>query len=1090
MDNMPKYKDVISLIPYSLPQFLDFEVPFSVVRKVSLTVMEELESGGTSSDGESLIKNVHLHELEQNEDGEFVLPNSKQSIDESEYCTLTSDKHIDPWLDQWIPIPFFRHTDDRHPDGDPVYQFGPSNWARAYLTRTHNEIDTETSNWRLVLAFDMQVDPSDEHHISLTIQDVSDSAICSLAYKKRDNAQFLMESWVSEWLKSTWATYFEDKEHVRQSMPRRAVEDPETDSGELHLGHLASYLVYLKLLKKIIGDKYVRIVKLEENSDDNSVINVDLVLDIGNSRSTGILVEHLPDDSCESTLLNSYRLKLRDMTRPHLEYSEPFETRVEFSKTDMGLSEYSDRSERENAFSWASPVRTGPEAIRLSGLSANAEGASGMSSPKRYLWDLEERELWFFNKSQSRETEELVSSLSLCRYVNNCGIPLMNLKEIKAAYEPLEEGTTRPPLSSIAIDLQNIFGKEIKDQLARFAMQPRFARSSLMMFLFMELIQQALITINSPAMRDSRGFPDRPRRLQSLIFTVPPGMPTVEKTIYSTWGKAAVEVMWNVLGWKKFYRDFGLKLKKKDVPKPINDFRANPKVQCLWDEATCTQLVYVYNEIKHNYVYDAHLFFEVMGKNRVVPKDGGKPDQFEEKPSLRVATIDIGGGTTDISITTFVLANEVSSTNRIWPKQEITDGFHVGGDDVLRNIVTSIVLKGIAQNLSQKDVPIRNAEEALRHMFGQKSIDVRVQNLRVQFVRQIAMPAAYAILSLYEERSLHDVSGEFSFALRSLYIGDDGPCPCQRVEKPSQEVLDFFSNEIERRFGINMDLMEVEFSIPCSDVDKAITSVINPALNSMGELVHAYDCDVLLLTGRPSCWNAVVRQIFSMMAIAPDRVVPMRHYRVGNWYRFADENGTITDPKTTVVMGAVLCQLAENTLEGFVFNSSRLKLKDTARFIGELNNQGILTDDKVWFDLSNQNNSKKAQQDGLDWTVEFSAPMSIGFRQLGADRWTATKCWFMDFANDDARQRSVGKTPYKVRVEFKIPDPSEEIIDEKVIFREKLNQPTINYIDFPDSVKERDGESVVTGRPLKIKLSTLSKVDERGCWMDTGVLYN
>ena len=38
-------------------------------------------------------------------------------------------------------------------------------------------------------------------------------------------------------------------------------------------------------------------------------------------------------------------------------------------------------------------------------------------------------------------------------------------------------------LSSISLDLQNIIGKEIKNQNTRFAIQPRFSRSSLMMFL-------------------------------------------------------------------------------------------------------------------------------------------------------------------------------------------------------------------------------------------------------------------------------------------------------------------------------------------------------------------------------------------------------------------------------------------------------------------------------------------------------------------------------------------------------------------------------------------------------------------------------
>ena len=824
---------------------------------------------------------------------------------------------------------------------------------------------------------------------------------------------------------------------------------------------------------------------------DGHFINVDLVLDIGNSRSTGIIVEHLPDDNTESALLDSYRLQLRDMTKPYVMYSEPFETRVEFSKTELGLSEYSDRSERENAFSFASPVRTGPEATRLAGLAVNAEGASGMSSPKRYLWDLERRDLWFFNKSLTNDNEELVSSLALCRYVNNTGIPISSIKEIKKYFEPVEEGQTRPKLSPIASNLHNIFGKEIRDEPSRFAMEPRFARSSMMMFLFMELIQQALITVNSPAVRDTRSYPDRPRRLSNIIFTVPPGMPNVEKCIYNTWGRASVEVMWDVLGWKNFYQDYSRKVKKGESRRPINDFRCNPDVKCEWDEATCSQLVYIYNEIKHNFAYDAHLFFESMGKKRKnLPDEILKEVEDKDPYSLRVATIDIGGGTTDISVTTFVLANSTSSTNRIIPRQEITDGFSVGGDNVVQNIVTQLVLKSIAESILKDKTNISNRSDVFRSLFGQKSIDMRVQNMKVQFIRQVAMPIAYAVLAAYEKKDLHDDSGEFSIAIKSLFKPKDASYAEARElkknqkafnEYPNDDVLDFFKNEVRDRFDLDVDVLDLTISVSYNDIDKVISSVLGSTLDSMGELVYAYDCDALILTGRPSCWNAIIRQIYEMMAINPNRVIPMRRYKVGSWYRFSDNDGNIEDPKTTVVMGAVLCQLAENCLEGFVFNSSRLKLKDTARFIGELDNQGILSKDKVWF--INNNNVEIPPK-----IVEFSAPISIGFRQLEADRWTTTKCWYMDFATEEDRQKSVGKTPYKVRVVFKVPDPNDRDL-EKSMFKDKLYQPSIDYGE-EVSVFERDGESPVSGKPIKIKLSTLSKIEEKGCWMDTGVLYN
>ena len=40
MQQMPEYKDTVSLIPYGLPQFLDFEVPPERTRKIRKTFVE------------------------------------------------------------------------------------------------------------------------------------------------------------------------------------------------------------------------------------------------------------------------------------------------------------------------------------------------------------------------------------------------------------------------------------------------------------------------------------------------------------------------------------------------------------------------------------------------------------------------------------------------------------------------------------------------------------------------------------------------------------------------------------------------------------------------------------------------------------------------------------------------------------------------------------------------------------------------------------------------------------------------------------------------------------------------------------------
>lgn len=65
-----------------------------------------------------------------------------------------------------------------------------------------------------------------------------------------------------------------------------------------------------------------------------------------------------------------------------------------------------------------------------------------------------------------------------------------------------------------------------------------------------------------------------------------------------------------------------------------------------WDEATCGQMVYLYNETQVNFGGRTAAFFASMArpdKQLDAGETAGK--------TLRIASIDIGGGTTDLAIT-------------------------------------------------------------------------------------------------------------------------------------------------------------------------------------------------------------------------------------------------------------------------------------------------------------------------------------------------------------------------------------------------------------------------------------------------------
>ena len=168
--------------------------------------------------------------------------------------------------------------------------------------------------------------------------------------------------------------------------------------------HLARYLVFLDLLEEARVLPRVRLLDTVSSHIGYEPVAVDLVLDIGNTRTCGLLVEEHPGQGMNLT--DSYPLALRDLGRPEVTYARPFESRVEFARASFGRDTISRRSGRAGAFAWPSPMRVGPEAVRLAASRQGNEGATGLSSPKRYLWDERPNtQGWRFNGRRHRRRD-------------------------------------------------------------------------------------------------------------------------------------------------------------------------------------------------------------------------------------------------------------------------------------------------------------------------------------------------------------------------------------------------------------------------------------------------------------------------------------------------------------------------------------------------------------------------------------------------------------------------------------------------------------------------------------------------------------
>ena len=183
-------------------------------------------------------------------------------------------------------------------------------------------------------------------------------------------------------------------------------------------------------------------------------------------------------------------------------------------------------------------------------------------------------------------------------------------------------------------------------------------------------------------------------------------------------------------------------------------------------------------------------------------------------------------------------------------------------------------------------------------------------------------------------------------------------------------------------------LADAVISATAEEVNATVRSVLQRGLEDFAEIITRLDCDVLLISGRPSRLPVIADMLVATLCVQPARVVPMHRYRAGRWYPFRDAQDRIADPKTTVAVGAMLCYLAESQIEHFTVRTGRLSVKSTARFIGEmLPNEKIAARDVLFSNVDLDEGSGDVEEAII--RVE-SQTTTIGFRQLPLERWQAS----------------------------------------------------------------------------------------------------
>lgn len=927
------YKQSVTLIQNSGVQFLDFGVtPFDMpnqgcfVRKTANGPLLRL-------DYDIIPGKYSLPTLDASAP-EVVKPEVTQPLSQS----------LQMMDGVWLPLPFLRFNPPR------TFVGGPDNWARIQIRQLASP-DSKGNTHRIVVAFDTQL-AEDEHLGGLAPlqSDVRNGTRFTLAWQNQDVAEFLDQTWVDGWLREVFTQYATREQGRSEEDIARSMK-------------LFEYQAHWMNVLTLLSSLNIPEVKIVGETLQTPAIPVDLVLDVGNTHTCGVLIEdHGPtNDGLRQTMA----LQIRNLSEPQYLNALMFTSRMEFNEARFGKTHFSVESGRDEAFMWPAIVRVGDEARNLAIARRGTEGNSGISSPRRYLWDeTPGNEEWRFSQFNTHtQREPLATAWPLMNLMNDEGQPLYQL----------------PP----------------DERLPVFS--PHYTRSSLMMHMLCELLMQALAQINSVSSRLAQGYPTSPRQLRTLILTLPSAMPKQEKAIFRQRMEDAIAVIWKALGWHPADDDFSRPAERQRTVVPV------PAIHLDWDEASCGQLVWLYNEVVMKFAGKTDQFFSTLARKDRLADD--------EQPgrAIRVATIDIGGGTTDMAITRYQLDEGTGSNVKIAPTLLFREGFKIAGDDILLDVIQLAILPALEQAFQQAGVV--DASGLMGHLFGESGRMDTQGILRQQAALQLFMPLGHKLLSAWEEQDSSDPQSGLYSTFGDLLTTAPGENVLQYINKAVQGALPPQSD------GFN--LMAVPLDVPFAMLHDALMTGkfrITAPLHALCEAVSHYCCDVLLITGRPGCLPGVQALIRYLQPVPVNRLVWLENYPVHEWYPFS-EQGRIGNPKSTAAIGAMLCSLAlDLRLPGFNFKAADIKAYSTIRHLGVLDSNNMLSEENVWYqDIDLDNPGEK-----LATKVSFPlrGNVTLGFRQLDNARWPATPLYTLSIDDAGLSRAIAGDGVLNVRLQL------------------------------------------------------------------------
>ncbi len=736
--------------------------------------------------------------------------------------------------------------------------------------------------------------------------------------------------------------------------------------------------------------------------------SVDLVVDLGNSRTCAVLLESGPSGPA-----NQWKLHLCPAESPFDIDEMPCPTELAFlDRAPFPFARGSSARAELTTFQVISPITFGSPA-RLAMMASEGElSRRGMSSPKRYIWDAKPREgkPWIEARVRLEEAASIDSPV------------LAHINKFK-------------PWDKVAEQV----GPSVPDH----------PRCTGIILVFLELLSQAYREANSIEYRKRYGDEVIRRRISNVVVMVPASMSSEEVERFKRLVTRALEIWRDARADPSAFKDG----RRPDRPRENRDPH-RPQLECPCDEAMAIQACYVYSECGRSYSKRAQRMVQQLGRDRV--SEAGRMSR-----SLRLASIDIGGGTIDVSVAEFTPASSEihGAEGEFHMKQLFRDGYNSAGDDLLKHLLEVVVFAGMRESLR---IGLQQWNDALSH----QSTDAETVEARHRLVDWLWRPLCFQILNHFEV----EAPGEFRVTLGDVVSR-------AKLSISGIEALGKLLKLDESR------LRNCEIVVDEKQLQKVVIDCWGDTLRLASTVIGEWRCDMLLVGGRFSTFPILKELLVAYAPLAPDRIRHLGELPVDMWYPFGI-NGRVGDAKTAAVVGCGLLHKARSAqLDILVTETERFEPAE--QFIGimipEAHRHAIeadLFEGQPRGDTEEQSSAAIQSAGMMRW---------IGVRRVKSSRAPARVIY--RFGRTEALDRAVTRfpPPQTGRVTFRIVRAGARVGDSQLPAHSSDRvRPEIELVDgelFYRTGPDRAPQPWANSPPLEVRLQSM--LDDT-YWLDEG----